>query len=101
MPSNRGGPGRGQGRKDLASEVRKAEELNQGTDMKAHEQYATELELSGLHTDAVLAVTAAEYVKQWGRWAALRWAVKQGCPMRLVKLAFALERDVKNELWSN
>ena len=69
--------------------------------MKAHEQYAMELELSGLHTDAVLAVTAAAYAKQWGRWAALRWAAKQGCPMRLVKLALALERDTKRELWSH
>lgn len=68
--------------------------------MKAHEQYAMGLELAGLHTDAVIALTAAAYAARWGRRMALRWAEKQGCPVRLVKTAIALECDTKSELWN-
>jgi len=65
-----------------------------------HNDLSNALQEAGLHTDAVIAVTAAEYAARWGRYAALRFAIKRGCPMRLVKLAMALNRDVKEELWS-
>lgn len=52
------------------------------------------------HPHAALAIYAAHRMTQWGDYAALRYALNRGCPMRLVKLAMALERDVDEVLWN-
>lgn len=57
------------------------------------------MQVTELHDHAALALIAAHYAAQWGEHAAIRYAVKRGCPMRLVKIALYLERDVHHELY--
>jgi hypothetical protein len=68
--------------------------------MKAHEMMTDELTNAGLHVDAALAIVAAMNARNWGVHMAQRFATRRGVPIRLVKLAMALERDTKDELWA-
>lgn len=67
--------------------------------MSIYTELNDELAEAGFHEDAAIALTAAYMVRRVGRWAAVRYAVKRGCPMRLVKLAMALEYDAHDDLY--
>jgi len=64
-----------------------------------HTKFMEALIEAGLCEQAAIAVTAATNETRWGKDAAVKFAVARGCPMRLVKLAMALERDVSEVLY--